>query len=128
MNVSLGPRRRNAGFFRFYAGEFSAIDGRDEDLDVAVPGVSPGMSRGNWRVLRVLHRMPIDFQDLRWTEWLIHRRLWSRHVSGEWFRVRDLLLGDDWQRFLLDVLEARMQAPNEWHLSIPGHEPLRCSA
>ena len=67
---------------------------------------APGLSRGNWRTLHVVHRMPLDLEDLRWSEWLIHRRLWNRHVSGEWFRVRDLVRADDWQRFLQGVLDA----------------------
>ena len=28
-----------------------------------------GLSIGNWRVLEVLHRKTMAFEDLRWTEW-----------------------------------------------------------
>jgi hypothetical protein len=48
-----------------------------------------GLSIGNWRQLEVLHRKPMAFEDLRWTEWKIHKHLSGRwHVRGEWFRVR----------------------------------------
>jgi hypothetical protein len=86
---------------------------------------APGLSRGNWRELTVLHRMPLELQDLRWSEWLIHRRLWSRHVRGEWFEIRDLVPAGDWQRFLQDVLEARFEVPDTWQLGVPGHELVR---
>src|SRR6516225_2763885 len=35
----------------------------------------PGLSTGNWRQLEVLHRKPMAFKDLRWTEWIIHTHL-----------------------------------------------------
>lgn len=86
---------------------------------------APGMSRGNWRTLVVLHRMPVPFEDLRWHEWLIHRRLWSRHVRGEWFRAREFVTDDDWQRFLSGVVEGLMDGLDEWQLGSEGHVLLR---
>jgi hypothetical protein len=83
---------------------------------------APGISRGNWRELEVLHRMHVPFPDLRWTEWLIHRRLWSRHVRGEWFDVRNLVKGDDWGAFLQAVLTNSIPGLDEWRLGNDGHE------
>lgn len=62
-----------------------------------------GLNTGNWRELEVLHRHPVDATLLRWTEYLIHRRLQHRHVRGEWFCVRDLA-ANDWPRFLDAVI------------------------
>ncbi len=87
---------------------------------------APGMTRGNWRTLVVLHRMPLEQQvDLRWSEWLIHRRLWKHHIKGEWFNVRELVPAGDWQRFLEDVLDGRIAGLDEWRLHVPGHELVR---
>ena len=78
----------------------------------------PGLNTGNWRELEVLHEHPVDGTLLRWTEYLIHRRLQHRHVRGEWFCVRDLAV-DDWPRFLdaviagdgtVDVFDFRLAA------------------
>jgi hypothetical protein len=83
------------------------------------------MSRGNWRTLTVLHRKPVDLRVLRWSEWLIHRRLWSRHRRGEWFAVRDLVIDDDWERFLTDVLDNRIDELADWRLHVAAHELVR---
>ena len=80
------------------------------EVDVAGPvkiGITrssrPGLNTGNWRELEVLNEHPVDEALLRWTEYLIHRRLHHRHVRGEWFFVRDLAM-DDWPRFLDAVI------------------------
>lgn len=86
---------------------------------------APGMSRGNWRTLVVLHRMPVPFEDLRWHEWLIHRRLWSRHVRGEWFRARELVIDDDWRTFLDGAVEGRIHGLDHWQLESNSHALLR---
>ena len=86
---------------------------------------APGMNRGNWRTLRVLDRMPLALDDLRWSEWLIHRRLWGHHRRGEWFTIRHLVPDGDWHRFLDDVLHDRVQGLANWHLSAGGHELIR---
>jgi hypothetical protein len=43
-----------------------------------------GLSIGNWRHLGVLHRKAIALEDLRWTEWIIHKHLTGGNgaVSG----------------------------------------------
>jgi hypothetical protein len=83
---------------------------------------APGISRGNWRELEVLHRMVVPLEDLRWNEWLIHRRLWNRHVRGEWFDVRDLVRRDDWGAFLEGVLAGSVPGIDPWRLGSDGHE------
>ncbi len=34
-----------------------------------------GINVGNWRELEVVHSEPMAFEDLRWTEWIIHKHL-----------------------------------------------------
>ena len=69
------------------------------------PTGRPGLNAGNPRTLRALGHLPVALEDMRWTEWQIHRRLRRHHVRGEWFDVRALNELDDWPAFLEWVLE-----------------------
>jgi hypothetical protein len=45
--------------------------------------------------LDVLHRKPMAFEDLRWTEWIIHKHLTPWRLRGEWFDVRPVARSTD---------------------------------
>ena len=79
----------------------------------------PGLSSGNWRELEVLCRYRIDLPDLRWSEWVIHRRLRPHQVRGEWFEVRHLVLDGDWCAFLQGVLTNSIDGLEDWTLAGP---------
>jgi hypothetical protein len=76
----------------------------------------PGLTAGNPRHLGVVHHHPVPFAILRWTEWLVHRRLIKHHVRGEWFEVRHLLNGRSWGEFLTAVVEGTEPDLDDWVL------------
>ena len=80
----------------------------------------PGLSSGNWRELKVLCRRRLDFAALRWSEWIVHRRLRPYQVRGEWFRVRHLVADDDWCGFLDGVLTNSIGGLEDWKLAGPN--------
>lgn len=80
-----------------------------------------GLSAGNWRQLQTICRQDIPHSELRWREWLIHRRLQAHHVRGEWFDVRNLVVDGDWHGFLDDVFYGRLETLHRWRLGSDGH-------
>jgi hypothetical protein len=86
-----------------------------------------GLSTGNWRKLEVLHRQPIPFEDLRWTEWIIHKHLTPWHVHGEWFKVRPVAhrYGWDWEEFLTRAAKREIPDGKPWQLGTDDHHLVR---
>lgn len=76
-----------------------------------------GLGTGNWREVEVLCRRRLDLAALRWSEWIIHRRLRPHHERGEWFWVRHLVVDDDWCGFLDGVLTNSIDGLEDWKLS-----------
>ena len=85
----------------------------------------PNLQGGNWRRLTVLHREPYPFEDLRWTEWVIHQNLRPRHVLGEWYRVRDLAEPLGWSKFLRRSYRGGVLDGERWTLSRGRHRVLK---
>lgn len=85
-----------------------------------------GLSVGNWRTLEVLHHWELGEADVRWTEFLIHAHLQSRHVRGEWYRVRDLAedLGG-WAALLLRAYRQEVSGCEPVSFGSPGHRLAR---
>lgn len=82
----------------------------------------PNLQAGNWRQLVVLHREPIAYEDLRWTEWLIHQNLRPRRVLGEWFKIRDLVPArGGWASLLERAQLGRIRGCARWSLERNGH-------
>jgi hypothetical protein len=80
-----------------------------------------GLNAGNWRVLTTLGHKPIAPAETRWTEWLIHQRLRPFHRRGEWFDVRDLVVEDDWARFLDEAISGSLRGLFDVPLGVAGH-------
>jgi hypothetical protein len=76
-----------------------------------------GLSSGNWRELEVLCRRRLHPAALRWSEWIIHRRLRSHQERGEWFWVRQLVADNDWCGFIDGVLSDSIDGLDDWELT-----------
>jgi hypothetical protein len=84
-----------------------------------------GLSTGNWRKLEVLHREHMPFEDLRWTEWIIHEHLTPWHVHGEWFNVRSVARQYTWAEFLSRAATGDLPGCKPWRLGTDDHHLVR---
>jgi hypothetical protein len=84
-----------------------------------------GINVGNWRVLEVVHSEPMAFEDLRWTEWIIHKRLRPWRVRGEWFDVRTVAGPYGWSEFLSRSAKGDIPGCNPWQLGGDDHHLVR---
>ena len=84
-----------------------------------------GLSIGNWRQLDVLHRKPMAFEDLRWTEWIIHKHLTRWRVRGEWFDVRPVARPYGWEEFLSRSETGDIPGCTPWQLGSDDHHLVR---
>ncbi len=73
-----------------------------------------GLGTGNWRELEVLCRRRFELRALRWSEWLVHRRLRPYQKRGEWFAVRHLVFDNDWCGFFDGVLDGSIEGLDDW--------------
>ena len=65
----------------------------------------------------MLCRQRADLAALRWSEWIIHRRLRAHQERGEWFSVRHLVVDDDWCGFLRGALTNSVDGLDDWKLT-----------
>jgi hypothetical protein len=86
-----------------------------------------GLSTGNPRELKVLHRKAMAFEDLRWTEWIIHKRLTPWRRRGEWFDVRPVMrqYGWEWEEFLARAETGDIPGCMPWKLGSEDHHLVR---
>ncbi len=84
-----------------------------------------GMNVGNWRVLEVVHSEPTAFEDLRWTEWIIHKHLTGWRVRGEWFDVRIVAGPYGWKEFLSRSAAGDVPDRTPWQLGSDDHHLVR---
>ena len=86
-----------------------------------------GLSTGNPRELEVLHRKPMAFEDLRWTEWIIHKHLTRWRMRGEWFEVRPVKrrYGWEWEEFLSRSKTGDIPGCTLWRLGGDDHHLVR---
>lgn len=85
----------------------------------------PGLNAGNARKLTALAHLPVAIEDMRWQEWLIHRRLRRHHVRCEWFDIRDLNRSGDWLQFLGSVIDGTGQDLHPFTLGQGDHVLVR---
>jgi hypothetical protein len=84
-----------------------------------------GLSIGNWRQLVVLYRKPMAFEDLRWTEWIIHKHLTPWRLRGEWFDVRSVARPFGWEEFLSRSATGDIPGGMPWRLGSDDHHLVR---
>ena len=84
-----------------------------------------GLSTGNWRKLEVLHRKPMAFEDLRWTEWIIHKHLTPWRLRGEWFDMRPVARPYGWEEFLSRSETGDIPGCTPWQLGSDDHHLVR---
>ena len=84
-----------------------------------------GLSTGNPRQLDVLHRRPMAFEDLRWTEWIIHKHLTPWRLRGEWFDVRPVARPYGWEEFLSRSETGDIPGCTPWRLGSEDHHLVR---
>jgi hypothetical protein len=86
-----------------------------------------GLSTGNPRELEVLYRKPMPFEDLRWTEWIIHKHLtpWRWRRRGEWFDVRAVARPYGWEEFLARSETGDIPGCTPWKLGSDDHHLVR---
>jgi hypothetical protein len=84
-----------------------------------------GLSTGNPRQLEVLHRKFMAFEDLRWTEWIIHKHLTRWRLRGEWFDVRPVARLYGWEQFLSRSETGDIPGCTPWRLGSDDHHLVR---
>jgi hypothetical protein len=84
-----------------------------------------GINVGNWRELCVEHRWFMAFEDLRWTEWLIHEHLTRWRRRGEWFDVRPVARPYGWAEFLSRSATGDIPGCTPWQLGSDDHHLVR---
>ncbi|MGO9891439.1 MAG: hypothetical protein ACLP0L_26545 [Solirubrobacteraceae bacterium] len=88
-----------------------------------------GLSTGNPRQLEVLHRKFMAFEDLRWTEWIIHKHLTRWRLRGEWFDVRAVKRRYgwewEWEEFLSRSETGDIPGCKPWRLDSDDHHLVR---
>ena len=84
-----------------------------------------GLSTGNPRQLEVLYRKPMAFEDLRWTEWIIHKHLTPWRLRGEWFDVRPVARPYGWEEFLSRSETGDIPGCTPWQLGSDDHHLVR---
>jgi hypothetical protein len=84
-----------------------------------------GLSTGNPRQLDVLYRKPVAFEDLRWTEWIIHKHLTRWQRRGEWFDVRPVARPYGWEEFLSRSKTGDIPGCTSWQLGSDDHHLVR---
>ena len=84
-----------------------------------------GINVGNWRALYLEHSQPMAFEDLRWTEWIIHKHLTPWRVRGEWFKVRPVARPYGWSEFLSRSAKGDIPGCTPWRLGSDDHHLVR---
>jgi hypothetical protein len=84
-----------------------------------------GINVGNWRTLYVEHRKALPFEDLRWTEWLVHKHLDRWRRRGEWFDVRSVAAPCGWDDFLTLAAAGDLPGCTPWRLGGDEHHLVR---
>ena len=65
------------------------------------------------------------FEDLRWTEWIIHKHLTPWRVRGEWFDVRPVGRRYGWEEFLSRSETGHIPGCTPWQLASDDHHLVR---
>jgi hypothetical protein len=65
------------------------------------------------------------FEDLRWMEWIIHKRLSRWHGRGERFAVRPVAEPCGWEEFLSRSQTGDMAGCTPWRLGTYDHHLVR---
>jgi hypothetical protein len=84
-----------------------------------------GLNVGNWRTLYVEYRWFMAFEDLRWTEWIIHKHLTWKRRHGEWYDVRTVKGTDEWPEFLSKAAAGDIPDCTPWRLGSDDHHVVR---
>ena len=91
---------------------------------VHAPGV-PVSASATGTKLYVLYRKPMAFEDLRWTEWIIHRHLAPWHKRGEWFDVCPVAEPYGWGRVPVPEATGDIPGCTSWRLGSEDHHLVR---
>lgn len=93
----VGEADRNFGFIKI-----------SFHLDADNPSDCPEWESGEFDGLEALTHRSISLGDIHWNAWLIFRHLRPYHVAGDWFDVRHLVEGADWDGFLTGAIEGTL--------------------